>query len=478
MKESPTDHLVKDQFNAIAVDMVNATRILNEQAQQSLQHEAFIKALEQIDRVHNFISTPENILGSDLTKHGEIAEQVEVGVRNARAALAQQDLPASFDGIGRTAPADYSINGIDVQSKFINGTSNNLDHVLKHMDKYADFGRDGSYYHIPKDHHETVMRVINGENIDDLSAKTVKSIQDKVNEIERETGKSFTEVVKPGISDYSEVQQGKVHDTLNKHEQDLKNEQSDRKEKIYQDHQASLSEGMKVAGIGAAIGGASSLGLGIYKKYKEGKNPFKGEFTADDWKELGLTTAKGSVGGAFTGGGIYALTNYADLSAPFAGAVVSAIKGVGSLTISLSNGDIDFDEFMSQGLIVCAESAIVGLATAAGATLIPIPVIGAVIGSIAGKMLADFATGKTKAITEHMQKQMSDFVKNIDEKTHAIISQINAEFEKIGDLTKAAFDIKRNIDLLEKSIELARLYGVPENKIMKSENDLDAFMLS
>lgn len=478
MGKAPTSHLVKDQLNASVADAVNSARQLNEQVQQSLQDKAFERAVGEIDKVRDFIGSPENILGSQLTKHGEIAEQVEVGVSNAKTALAQAEMPATFDGIGRTAPADYMVDGVEVQSKFINGATNNLNHVLDHMDKYQDFGRDGSFYHIPKDHHETIMRVINGDSVEDLSPKTCKAILEKVEEIERESGKAFTDIVRPGVSDYGDVQQGKVHETLDNHENDIKTENTDRKEQIQQEHQASLAEGLKVTGIAAAIGGATSLGLGLYQKYKSGKNPFKGDFTQEDWKDLGLTTAKGAAGGAFAGASIYALTNYADMSAPFAGAIVSAVKGVASLSLSLHNGEIDFDEFVSLGLIVCSESAIVGVATAVGSTLIPIPILGSVIGSIAGKMLAEFATGKTEAVAEQVRAHMREFTQKLDERTKQVIAFIDAEFEKLGKLTDAAFDMVLNERLLGLSVELARAHGVEEYKIIKDSEALDDFMLS
>ena len=329
MNEShiPRDHLIRDQVSAALVDVVNNTRIQHELTSQLAQDVAWNHAQEQIDKVRAFVGSPDKILGSELTKHGEIAEQVEVGIRNAKSALHQQDLTATFDGVGRTAPEDYLIDGTAVQSKFINGASKNLDHVMEHMNKYANFGRDGSYYHIPKDHHETINKVINGESVDGLSQKSINAIREKVQEIERNSGQSFNEVVKPGISKYAEVQQGQVHTTLDNHESQLKVENKGIKEKISLDHQANFSEALKVTAISGAVGGALSFGSGLYSKYKQGKNPFKGELTAQDWKELGVSSLKGAGGGAVAGGSIYLLTNYASLSAPFAGAVVSGFKG-------------------------------------------------------------------------------------------------------------------------------------------------------
>lgn len=474
----PRDHLIRDQANAAFVDVVNNARIQNELTSQLGQDAAWNHAQEQIDKVREFVGSPEKILGSALTKHGEIAEQVEVGICNARSALHQNDLTATFDGVGRTAPEDYMVDGTAVQSKFINGAGKNLDHVMEHMNKYANFGRDGSYYHIPKDHYETITKVMNGESVDGLSQKSINAIKEKVHEIERSSGHSFNEVVKPGVSKYTEVQQGEVHTTLNNHELQLKAENKEIKEKISLDHQASFSEALKVTAISGAVGGVVSLGGGLYSKYKQGKNVFKGELTTNDWKELGVSSLKGAVGGAVAGSSIYMLTNYASLSAPFAGAVVSGFKGLGSLLSDYNAKKITGEEFVQLGLIVCSESAIVGLATAAGQALIPIPMLGAVIGSLAGKILAEFLTGKSSKLLKQVKAEMDAFLAMLDAAAQKVVAAINAEYDRLGKLTEAAFDFKLNQALLQASVNLARAYGVDEKLIITKHSQLDDFMLA
>jgi hypothetical protein len=364
-----------------------------------------------------------------------------------------------------------------VQSKFINGANNNLTHVLKHMDDYSNFGRDGSFYHIPKDNYETIIRIKEGLPVDNLSEKSKAAILNKIQEIEQQSGQSFEQVVKPGISDYAEVQQGKIVETLDKHEQELKQQNEKLKETIKDDHKPSWEGAAQAAAVAGAVGGAISLGTALYSKHKQGKNPFKGDFSSDDWKDVGISTAKGAGGGAIAGGAIYLLTNNAALPAPFAGAIVSAAKGVSSLIQDYNGGKITFEEFMDLGLMVCSESAIVGLATAAGQTLIPIPILGAVIGSLAGKILAEFAIGKRRDVAEWMRQDMADYMRKIDANYQAIIKQINEEFDRLGKLTEAAFDFQRNVDLFSASVDLARAYGVAEDKIISSHAELDDFML-
>lgn len=465
-------YLFFDQMMAELVEIVEGER-----ADLLAQDQAFGNAMQQVNRVRDFISAPEHILGSPLTKHGEIAEQVEVGIRNARSALSQQPMTAS-DLVGRTAPEDYIIDGVQVQSKFINGTSQNLEHVLGHMHKYDYFGRDGSFYHIPKDHYEIISKVLSGESVPELSTRSVNVILEKVKEIEFESGKPFNEVVQPSISTYSEVQQGMVHATLDQHEQDFVHKNTYLNERIHENHATSLINGMQVTAIATSVGAALSLSAAIYSKYKDGKNLFKGEFTDEDWKSIGLTGVKGASIGGVTGLSIYLLTGYAEMAAPIAGAVVSSIKGVSSLLVDYQAGRITFDQFIDLGLVVCSESAVVGLTTLAGQALIPIPMLGAVIGSLAGKFLAEFVLIRSKDMAQRIQQKMKDFLVTLDTVEKKLVAKINAEYDRLEGLAKIAFDFEYNHNLLMSSINLAKAHGVEDNLLIHNHVELDNFILS
>ena len=147
---------VQDQVQSAFVNDINIRRAASELKNLNMQDFSFNEATKHIDAVRKFIGAPEKILGNPNTKHGEIAEQVEVGVRNARDVLEGNTAKATFDNVGRFASEDYLVDGVAVQSKFINGTNNGLSHVMNHMEKYSQFGRDGSYYHIPKDQYKII----------------------------------------------------------------------------------------------------------------------------------------------------------------------------------------------------------------------------------------------------------------------------------------------------------------------------------
>ena len=141
--------------------------------------------------------------------------------------------------------------------------------------------------------------------------------------------------------------------------------------------------------MGAGVGIVHAM----FVKCQEGKNPFKGEFTRQDWEEVGVAGSQGSGTGAVAGSTLYLLTNATDLAAPFAGSLVSAMMGINNLRQSRRAGDIDEDQFADLCHVVASEAAIIGLATVAGQAMIPIPILGSVVGLISGKIVAACLTG-------------------------------------------------------------------------------------
>lgn len=466
-----TVNFTSDQMSAEAIRLINLNDL-----QKALDANdcAYINAIGEIDKIREFVGSPEHILGSPFTKHGEIAERVEVGIRNARAILDGKVPNAIIDSpfVPRTAPHDYIIDGELIQSKFINGVNNNLDHVIEHLYKYPDFTNEG-YYHIPKDHLKIIQDVLDGNNTT-LSAKSIASIQEKVKLLETESNKSFNEIVKPSISNYSEVQQGRINQTLKNYQSELDNKYASKIKDINNSNHPTI-EGLEKAGIvGAVVGGTVTFVNGVYLKYKNGKSIVN--FNTKDWEELGFDTAKGSVEGGISASAIYGLTNFANLSAPFAGAVASASKGVGSLLMDYKEGRIDRNTFKEQGKIVCMESAIVGIATFSGQTLIPIPVLGAAIGSFSGQILSNLMNEDKNGLKELLKKERESneqFIKKMwDVEYNRIMQNLNTSKQ----LMEAAFDVGNNTRLLHGSINLARYYGVPEKSIIHSTDECDAFM--
>lgn len=121
------------------------------------------EALKELGYLKEFIGDPAHILGSEGTKHGEIAEHVQVNFENARAAI--KGLPAryTFEGVGRTAAEDYLLDGRPVQSKFCNELRITFfsQHAIEfHLEKYPDFIKEGGSYDIPRDQYEKLVDIL------------------------------------------------------------------------------------------------------------------------------------------------------------------------------------------------------------------------------------------------------------------------------------------------------------------------------
>jgi gas vesicle protein len=265
---------------------------------------------------------------------------------------------------------------------------------------------------------------------------------------------------------------------LDKREEEISKRNNEKKEDISDEHKASLGDAFKTAAISGAIAGVLELSIGLYKKHKAGKSIFKGELTADDWKELGVDTCKSALGGFIAGGSIYLLTNFLNTPAPLASAFVSVGKGLSSLYSSYDEGEISSEELGELSLILASESAIVYIFSTIGQTAIPIPILGALIGSVAGRIIAETATGKVKKEAEKLLQQTDDLLNTISEVNQKIYDEINNKFNALSSMTDAAFDTNNNKFLIDYSIQLARSYGVEEKHIIKNKADLDKFFIN
>lgn len=461
---------------------------------------ALNEALGYVNKVRDF-AAPQNlnqVLGSMKSKHGEIAEQVEVQISNARAVLQKLAPVADIESVGRTAPEDYIINGIPVQSKFIAGFNKSLDHVLEHISKYPDFAKDATaygylgkagIYNIPKDQYETITKILHGDT-GEFNHKTVQACRNFVQEIEEKTGHSFTEVVRPSISNYRDVQIGTIDRTLDGYEAEFKDFTDDKIENIRTDARERIQEAQEAAGpsiggaaqagaVGAAIGGVVSGSLTVYRKIKDGKRIT--EFTVADWKEVGVDFGKGAAKGGISGLGIYGLTQLAGFSAPFAGATVSAGIGVASLAMDYRAGRISREDFADAACSLCVETGLSAVGTALGTALIPIPVIGSVVGAMTAKaaiVITEQIIGtKEKELSRILEQRYNDAVAALSREEQEVLAQINAYYTKLNGLIEAAMDKDVTMSLYA-SIDICRHVGIAEEEVIHTTDELDDFMLS
>jgi hypothetical protein len=466
-----------DQIAASIAKAFNDVRATEFGVAMDRQFAAFVEAMNEVENVFGYLRDPSGQLGNPSTKHGEIAEAVEIGIRRAHDCLNEVPASISDEGISRTSPVDYILNGVEAQSKFINGTASGLRHVLAHTDNNQPFVQGGGVYVIPKDQYETILRVIAGDT-KDMSKKTVTAIQQHIEKIAEQAGRPALEILKPSISTYSDVQPGNIEATMEQHQDQVEQHHEQRKEEIHDAHQASFAEGIKATLTAAAVGVTVGFAAAAFQKYKQGKNIFRGDFDKEDWRDVGGEAAMGAAGGALTGAAVYLMTNSLDLSAPLAGAFVAAAKGLAPLVSAYSRGSITKEELIDAGLFVCCDVALIGVCTAAGQSLIPIPVLGAMIGSIAGKCLSSLLESQLNGATKAIQQRLQDILNRLNSAQRALVAEIVERYDSLGDLATRAFDVSSNAAMLQLSVELARAHAVPEHLILRNDLELDSFMRS
>ena len=104
--------------------------------------------------------------------------------------------------------------------------------------------------------------------------------------------------------------------------------------------------------------------------------------------------------------------------------------GVTSLLVDHQKGQIDLEEVVTQGQILCLEAGIAAIGGAIGQTLIPIPVLGAIIGTVTTNFVWGIANGKLGQKEIALKHLMGEYMVGLPVKVynayHEIIQKIDA----------------------------------------------------
>lgn len=478
-----------DYLNSIRlIDLANALeRILTvetEKAADLAQRTA--KALSELGLAEKEI---ENLInsnrGGEGAIHGFIAEFAETGIRNARDLF--QGFQKSVVLLNNNGPADILLYGKEVQMKFYAS-------ILKELQKSSNYRTMDMMF--PKDHIEVIKQVMNEAKTIEYRGNrlTVTQITNIKKLIEEECalrGVSYDEWLKSSVLDYKDVQKSTIGDTLSKEKNEIQKQSKTQEEKIKKDAddkrleaqraaRPTMKEATKSACTGAIVQGGLNLGIYVYRKHKKGKDIWN--YNEDDWLDCGVATAKGAIKGGISGYAIYGLTNVCHLAAPSAGAITAGAYGLSSAIIQYRKGDIKDDEFIDLVTLNAIDSTGAAIGAALGQAIIPIPVAGALIGSIVtttalslGKNVLN--KNEIKIINEY-QNRIDRFVKSLDEQYQIKLNELLKKYYELGDLQQYSFDLNTNIKLrFFYSIEMARTVGVDEENILKTLEDVDEYFM-
>lgn len=469
----------QEQAVATWINQLNQLRLsvlIEELAEQDVNLD---EALSMLQKIRDFVAAPQNILGSEATKHGEIAENVQVYFSNARKAVEGLKPEYTFEGVGRLAPEDYLKKGAKVQSKFYSSDIGNrtFDAVCKHLKDYPDFIKEGGVYDIPKDQYDHIVDILNKES--SLLSRSEATLVRKIREWEQNKNISFTDKVKPAVVDYADVQIGAVNETVNKEEASIRDKDQKIRDQVYENSKPTFEEGTKATVASAAIEGGAAFCLKVAEKLKSGKRI--SDFTIDDWKDVGISTSKGTATGGLRGATIYVMTNFTATPAAVASALVTATVGTITQAYKYKTGEISEEEFLINSQVLSLEVSISAISSLIGQIVIPIPVLGAVIGNAVGTfvygIVKDNCNKEEQRIIDSYNKSMNELNRYLDERYKWIIAMLNAEFEKFTSIVELAFDEDVNKSFYA-SISFAEYVGVDKNKILYCKKDIDNFFLS
>ena len=470
---------VSAQVAASVLSEGRAAREAERELRLSEATEACNRAKEQYEIVRDYIFNPNTPgpRGSHLTRHGEIAESLNVADLNATEIL--KGATSIAERTGGQFAADLNVAGTLYQLKYGKNTYLSLREIIHHLEEK---GRDNpALFVIPLEQRGHLDELRDSGSIEGISQGDVDAIHRQLDRIERLSGRNPQEIISAGPATYDQSQLARVGDTIIERRREVELKSDEQKEQIRADHEPSVQDAVHAAGLAGVAGAGVGITQAIVGKLRNGKNPFKGEFTAEDWAQVGVSGGKGGVRGTIAGSALYVLTNTTNLAAPFAGSLVSAMMGINSLRRGHRAGKIDDDEFVDYCQIVASEAAIVGLATAAGQVMIPIPLLGAFLGSIAGKIVGGVLKDSLEREAAKLAASFVEYERwamaQLDNACREVMERLDQHFMELGELEKLAFDPDTNIELrLRTSAILARRVNVANELVVDSPDELDAFM--
>lgn len=424
--------------------------------------------------------------GGPTGLHGFIFEEAECGVTNARRVM--QGMKRCVKVLNDNGPADLKVFGRDVQCKCYND-------LMREVKAGADYMNMKMMY--PNGHVRAIEQIMRGDKYVDFDGKPltineITKIRDQINAISEQRGEPWNKWIKASNVEYKEVQKEEIHHTIRKERHNLKREASRQESEIHKkadqkrtvahkQAKPSCSQASKAAGSAAVLQGGISFGEFVISSHQQGKEIW--QFDQEDWKNAGLNTAEGFAKGFVSGYAFYGLTNVANMSAPAAGAVVSGTFGLLEAVTMFRDGEIDADGFLSMVNGTMLDSAGAALGGIIGQTMIPIPILGPMLGSMmissALKYGRELLNERERLLLMHQQNDINAYIITLDQAYQSQLMKYLTLYQQIDDLQEYMLDPQVNVRIkFETSQDLAELVGVESQKILRNKADIDAYFLS
>lgn len=484
---SDIDKLAKSnqtQATAAWVNYLNQLRLDTLLSAFRQQDANLVDALASIDDAIRTIDLEvvEANLGGVKGMHGFIAEVAEVGVGNARSEVLGGG--TIYEWVNNNGPADLLRDGVAIQQQFYQVEGRfGLGAIADHHQKYPNFVAQGGRYQIPRDHYEVIRQLYEMSPGDAMKSLSRSGDGPSLKNWERiheffDEGSIGIDSLEASKLDYREVQRGTYDSTLQAETESIRSTDQALREDAYRASRPKLEEGAKVALAAAALEGGTAFVLAVAAKRRDGTK--LKDFTGADWVEIAGETGFGVVRGGVRGLSIYALTNVTATSAAVASSLVTAAFGIAQQANKLRRGEIDELAFLENAELVSVEAAVSGLSSLMGQALIPVPVLGAVIGNTVGMVMHSVASSS-------LSRREAELIERYLAEQHALDEQLATEYQELIDRLDAS--MAEYLTVLERafspdveaallgSVQLALHLGVAADEILDSDQKIQDYFL-
>lgn len=451
------------------------------QKEESNLNEAMSTISETLKTISRDIVNNGKGRGGQYGMHGFIAEVAECGIGNAREQI--EGKAPIYEWINDNGPEDLRRGATLIQQKFVNGGGHlSLQAIHMHLNDYPDFLDNGGIYQISEDHYEKIKWLLSisekeankvPTSTGEFSLKQWKEVHDFF-----ESGDIPLDKLEPSKLRYDEVQKDSYEQTFSREKDSLKKQNQERKEQAYIKSKPTFAEGAKATAAAAAIEGTMTLCMAIAEKKKDGRK--LSEFSEGDWKDIVGSTGNGTLKGSIRGASIYTLTNFTATPAAVASAIVTASFGIAEQAHQLKLGKVDEQRFIENSEMLCLDASVSALSSFAGQVLIPVPVLGAVVGNTIGTMMYEIAkenlSTREQKIFEGYLNSVYQVDMALEEQYQKFVKEIGKDMQLFMSLLDRAFapDIRM---AFEGSVDLAKSCGVPVDEILDSKEKIISYFM-
>lgn len=265
-----------------------------------------------------------------------------------------------------------------------------LTHVISHSEKYPLFPEKDGVYQIPKDFYEKYKRLV--DMPESIALKLRKEDLRLWRKVQAFNKAMPNAKIEPMVVDYADIQADTVETTIQRETDAVEHKHQKQRRAAEESCHATLQEGIKVTLYSAALEGAVDGGISILK-HKQGRKRIR-DFSKEEWKDIGADAAKGIGKGAIRGAAVYTATNAINMPASVATASVTGAFTVVEKTIAFSHGKYSGEEYAYELADGIASIAVSAVSSELGKKLIPIPVMGPIIGNAVGMFIYNVTRNK------------------------------------------------------------------------------------